>query len=1492
MSDTESTAAPELSPVKRALLEIRELRAKLAETEVREREPIAIIGTGLRFPGGAQTPDSYWDLLANGVDAITEIPPERWSAEEFYDPEPDRPGTMSTRWGGFIDHVDRFDHEFFNISPREAETLDPQQRLLLEVTWEALEHANVPVDSLFGRRAGVFVGIANSDYMRMMLTDRADIDTYTVTGSALSIAAGRLAYVLGVEGPTMSIDTACSSSLVAVHLAARSLRARECDLALAGGVNLILSPDLTISFSRARMMAPDGRCKAFDASADGYVRSEGCAMIALKRLSDAVADGDRVLAVIRGSAINQDGRSGGLTAPNGPSQEAVVRDALAMAGVDPLDVSYVETHGTGTLLGDPIEAGALGATLCRGRDEDRPLMIGSVKTNIGHTESAAGVAGLIKVVLMMQHGRVPPHLHLKELNPFVTGDGHALTVPTDGVDWDPPSGRIAGVSSFGLSGTNAHLIIGEAPSPDLGNVDVAAGADTERPAIITVSARSEDALHELAARYAALLDADHGPSLPDVAAASQLGRSHLPRRLAVVARDRTTAAAHLRRLDDDQVGAASPDEVRDAGFLADGLVAGGTLGSGIAFVYTGHGSHHARAGQQLYRTEPSFADAIDHCAEFLDPRLDVGLHDLLFSDDIAPTIRADMAYAQPALFCLQYGLTALWASYGVRPTFVAGHSAGEYAAAVEAGVLPLDAGLELIAARGRLMSSLADDGEMVALFVDEATAAEAVSTLRDDVSIAAVNGPDTTVISGRSAAVADVIERLALDADQYRHLDVSIAAHSPLVDPIVAELGAVVAGVTLSRPELILVSSMTGNVIDREITEVGYWRRHLREPVRFADVFTTLRDAGCSTFVEIGPHPTLLALGRRGWPDGSATWVPSLRREDTDEIDAFARSVATLYAGGADLDWTDGRHAAGPNAGGRALADLPTYPWQRTPHWFRSKAAGRRALSTPRWEAAVAAAEFQAQHVPLGLDVARAPDQFNALTELALASMAEALRRLGYFVTGGERHTIEEIAADPVVDATFVDRISRWLDHLVDAGFLDRAGQSYTSVEPLPRADIVDAADAIRELFSGSEPLLDYVARCGDRLADVVRGRETALSTLFPEGSYETVDFLYGGWKVPQYFNDIVRAATANVAASRAGAALRVLEIGAGTGGTSARVLPALCGGSVSYDFTDVSDFFLTRAAERFAEFDFVRYAILDIEVPPADQSFQPGSYDLVIAANVLHATKNLDVTLSHVKDLLAPGGVLLAYEGTEHPPWFDMSTGLIEGWQRFEDDWRVDVPLVRPEVWSNALTAAGFSDVRAFPADDAPTRSLLHHVIAARAAGDESDGPLAVGADEIGHQDVIDVEDAPSTDGVDAAEVHAALAAALPDERHDVMVGVVRAAVASVLRIGDPARLRRDQPLLELGFDSLMAVELRDVLRRGLALDRKLPATLVFDHPTVAAIANYLLTLLDSGDGAEVEEPIDSPASSEPDRNGVIDTMSEDEAEALLLQKLTELEP
>ena len=529
-----------MSPIKRALMEIRELRAKVAALEGVRAEPIAIVGVGLRFPGGVRDLESFEKLLFAGVDAISEIPADRWSTATLYDADPDAPGRLITRHGGFLDDVDAFDADFFGVSPREAESMDPQQRLVLEVAWEGLENAGVSPTSLSETRAGVYLGAANNDYGRALFSDPNSIDVYHSTGNAYSVLAGRISYFLGLRGPSMAVDTACSSSLTALHLACQGLRLGECDLALAGGVNLILTPEMNINFTKARMMAPDGRCKVFDAAADGYVRSEGCGVVVLRKLSDALAKGDRTIAVIRGSAVNQDGRSNGLTAPNGPSQESVIRDALAAAKIEPECVGYVESHGTGTPLGDPIEIGALGAALCARRPADRPLVVGALKSNFGHTESAAGVAGVLKAAIALRRGEIPPNLHFRSGSPHIDWS-RPILVPTGVTPFPAVDGRrIAGVSSFGFSGTNVHVVM-EAPPPT-----PAPEAAPERPAhLLALSARSEPALRDLAALYRKRL-AD-GEAVADLCHTANVGRSHFAHRLAVIGRDAKKSGRRARR---------------------------------------------------------------------------------------------------------------------------------------------------------------------------------------------------------------------------------------------------------------------------------------------------------------------------------------------------------------------------------------------------------------------------------------------------------------------------------------------------------------------------------------------------------------------------------------------------------------------------------------------------------------------------------------------------------------------------------------------------------------------------------------------------------------------------------------------------------------------------------------------------------------------------------------------------------------------------------
>jgi acyl transferase domain-containing protein/acyl carrier protein len=920
-----------LSPKRLALLAM-ELNTKLRRLEQRSAEPIAVTGIGCRLPGGANDPDSYWRLLIEGRDAIGEVPSGRWDIDAYYDPDPEAPGKMSTRYGGFLEEIEQFDPAFFGISPREAAGMDPQQRILLEVSWEALENAAQNPDALAGSPTGVFLGLCNNDYFLMQFEGgRSSLDAYVATGNAHSVASGRISYIMGLQGPSVSVDTGCSASLVAVHLACQSLRAGECRMALAGGVNLILMPDTTIVLSKAHMMSPGGRCKSFDASADGFVRSEGCGIVVLKRLSDAQADGSRILAVIRGTASNQDGRSNGLTAPNGPSQVAVIRQALTNAGLQAVDIDFLEAHGTGTPLGDPIEARSLADVFGQGRSSEYPLHVGSVKSNLGHAESAAGIAGLIKVVLAMEHEQIPPNLHLEKLNPHIDWSGLAIGVPTEATSWNRERGsRAAGVSSFGFSGTNAHVILSDAPI--LENVSDSPtkngpGMDKRPPLqLLPLSARSEQALSQLTGRYLQIFETKPDLDFADVCYTAGMGRSHFEYRLAVVAADLSEAKKRLRQFQQGE----KHSKIRSRRAISSASPA-------VVFMFTGQGSQYAGMGHELFDTEPVFRRELEKCAEILKPLLDKPVLELLFGElrnSHSLHLLDQTEYTQPALFALEYALAAMWRSWGVEPSAVLGHSVGEYVAACIAGVFSLEDGLRLVVERGRLIATLPAGGTMAAAFADESRVAAAIQAEGTKTAIACVNGAANVVISGESAGVEAVLVRLRDEGIKSRRLVVSHAFHSPLMDPILDAFLCLAAKVQYSEPRIAIVSNVTGQMASPGLMATPeYWSRHIRQPVRFADSIQVLRQDGRSIFLEIGPHPVLDGMARMIAPEDEAVWVSSLKRAEGN-WNSLLESVSTLYLHGVELEWTE-LHAS---CHGKRIA-LPTYPFQRGRHWLDRKNA-------------------------------------------------------------------------------------------------------------------------------------------------------------------------------------------------------------------------------------------------------------------------------------------------------------------------------------------------------------------------------------------------------------------------------------------------------------------------------------------------------------------------------------------------------------------------
>jgi acyl transferase domain-containing protein/surfactin synthase thioesterase subunit/acyl carrier protein len=878
-------------------------------------ERIAMIGVGCRFPG-AESPDEFWQMLQDGVDAVTEVPGDRWDVDAFYDPQSGKPGKMNTRWGGFLRQIDRFDSQFFGIAPREAVYMDPQQRLLLEVAWEALEHAGQVPEELARSQTGVFIGISSNDYQQVLKGNgnTSDINAYLGTGNAFSIAANRLSYFFDFRGPSLAIDTACSSSLVAIHLACQSLRSGESDLALAGGVNLLLRPEVTMIFSQAHMMAPDGRCKTFDARANGYVRAEGCGAIVLKRLTDAIRDGDRILATIRGSATNQDGRSNGITAPNGPAQEAVLRRALAAANVAPADISYVELHGTGTSLGDPIEAEALGHVLAQDRTLEHRCAVGSVKTNIGHLEAAAGIAGIIKVALALQHRQIPASLHFQTPNPYIPLDKLPLKVQTALEPWLGES-RLAGVSSFGFGGTNAHVVLEAAPDP--------LAAPHPHPdqtcSLLPLSAKTSEALQSLAQSYQTFLaqaEPEKIPALRDLCYGASVQRSHHDHRLSLVFRDLPELRLHLDKF--------------SRGELPERAAAGqrkGNRKAKLAFVFPGQGPQWWAMGRELWQQEPVFCEVLKQCDDLLCSYVRWSLvEELLAAEDQSRLNETDIA--QPALFALQIALVALWRSWGIEPTAVVGHSLGEVSAAHVAGVLSLAEAIQVVYHRSRLMQQGTGHGKMAAVELSPSEATSWIAPYGERLAIAAINSPTSVVLSGETTALEEVLTLLQQRNIFVKLLPVNYAFHSSQMEPFQSELVEVLQDLAPQPNAIRLLSTVTGQSIQGDALDGNHWGRNIREPVRFAEAIAQLIAEKYTLFLEISPHPILAGYISQCLRDSEqeGTVLPSLRRQ-TEERGTMLSSLGALYTRGYPVDW----RKCYPQ-GGRCVT-LPTYPWQRSRYW-------------------------------------------------------------------------------------------------------------------------------------------------------------------------------------------------------------------------------------------------------------------------------------------------------------------------------------------------------------------------------------------------------------------------------------------------------------------------------------------------------------------------------------------------------------------------------
>ena len=878
--------------------------------------PIAIVGVGLRFPGGCNDLNSFWELLSKGEHAIQEVPIQRWDIDQYFSPYPGVKSKMYARHGGFLSGVDGFDPDFFGISPREAMSLDPQQRMLLEVSWEALENAGLVSSIHKDTTTGIFIGIGQNEYAQSLAQQGDEhIDVYAGTGNGTCFSAGRISHILGTKGPSIAIDTACSSSLVSTHLACQSLRHGECDVALSGGVQLIISPNTQIFLSQAKALSPTGKCHTFSEEADGYVRGEGCGIIVLKRLKDAQEQGDSILGVIKGSAVNHDGKSSGLTVPNGKAQMEVIENALKNAGAKSSEISYVEAHGTGTPLGDPVEIEAIAKVMDAEEQRDRPLYVGSVKTNLGHLEAAAGIAGLIKVIAAFQNQQIPQHLNFTTPNTHINWDKLDIEIPQGLTPWqDTQSKRIAGISSFGLSGTNAHVILEEAePLPS-------SHEGPNRPMhLLTLSAKDNNGLRQQAENYLRFLDQNDGISLADLAYTANVGRAHFPHRLALRFDKK---ADLLEGLKDFTSGASSSH------WQASGIPARSQ--SKVAFLFTGQGSQYPGMCRDLYEGQPVFRQAMDQCAQLLEGELDIPLLEVLYGSE--NTYIDQTGYAQPAIFSVGYSLAILWRSWGVEPSVLIGHSIGEYTAACIAGVMGLSTALRLVAARGRLMQSLPSGGKMYAVMTTEDRVLKDLSGHEDKVSIAAINSPTNVVVSGAGEVLDTLVSGWSSEGITGQALNVSHAFHSPLMAEILPKFRDLCSKESFGpgNEGMEVISTVTGKPVTNEMSDPAYWEGNIISPVLYHQGLTEVLSTSCTAHIEMGGHPVLTTMGRGVAGKDGGLWLPSVRRKRSD-WEVLLSSLSSLYTNGAEVDW----QGFDRNYSRKKLTNLPAYPFQKQSYWVR-----------------------------------------------------------------------------------------------------------------------------------------------------------------------------------------------------------------------------------------------------------------------------------------------------------------------------------------------------------------------------------------------------------------------------------------------------------------------------------------------------------------------------------------------------------------------------
>ncbi len=1504
--------------------------------------PIAVVGIGCRFPGGVTDVASFWRLLVEGRDAIEEIPPDRIDLARFHDERPATPGRIMTRWGGFLRGIEAFDAAFFGISPREAERLDPAQRLVLETAWEGLEDAGIDATRLDGSDTGVFVGQWLSDFEGRLFADPEAVDFYMTTGSGRYATSGRLSYLLGLRGPSLTLDTACSSSLVAVHLAVRSLRAGECSLALAGGVNVILQPHISIAYSQSRMMAPDGRCKFGDARGDGYVRSEGAGMVVLKPLAAALADGDRIYALIRGSAVNNDGRSSGsMGTPSRDGQEALLRAAYADAQTDPAELGYVEAHGTGTRAGDPVELDALARVLREGRAAASRTRVGSVKTNIGHTEGAAGVAGLIKVALALHHGRIPASLHCREPSPAVNWDAAPFELARDAAAW-AAGPRLAGVSAFGIAGTNAHVVLAGAPAP---LVQTPTASLPPRPALLPLSARSREALTALAQAYAERLAGAGRAQLDALCWAAATRRAALPQRAVFIADDAESLRAQLLAF---AAGEAAP---------AEGTVHAAPAQAPV-FVVPGQGGQWVGMARGLMAREPVFRAALEACDEAARPWLAASLVEQLQLDAGHPDHRMDrIELIQPALVALAIAGARWLESLGIEASALVGHSMGEVGAAHLAGVLDLDQAMRIICRRSALMGG-ARGGAMAMVDLAMTEAQRCLAGREALLSVAVSNSPRSCVVSGDRAALNDWMAELERDGVFCRLVKVDVASHSPQMEGPAAALVAELADLAPSAANRPLHSTVLARSVDGAELDAAYWGCNLRQPVRFADTAAALIDSGASSFVELGPHP-VLAPALQQTAQALAREVATLvlgRRGEPEQHNALA-VVAGLWAAGHAIDWTRVLPAAD------TPVDLPLYPWQRERHWVAQASIAAAARQGAPAAAPIPAGQQEwlntLQWLPVDHGAGRAPSSSSGAWLIAADDQgaAQALKQAfeaagqaariaapGALATalaeGGLAGVVLMPADQPGAAHAPVAALQAMLREPGCAGArLWLATTGAQAVEGQPRARVaVHAgaawgagrvlADEHPDRWGGMldlDPLADAAARAEALVRHVLSGTDEPQAAyragrgyalrLLPMGDAAAQPVpppwrAEGAWLVTGGLGEVGLRVAAGMLA---GGARRLVLMGrhglpprrqwrdAGLDARSAGRIAAVLALEAA------------GAAVHVLEADLADAADTERALREYDEAAWPPIRGVVHAAGVLESQLALQADADGFERVLAPKleGALTLERLLPRLDAFVLFSSIIgvlgvagtaayaaanAGLDALAADRRArGLPALSIQwgAWEGLGMLGGSAGaahmeglralgVRGFAADDGVR---LFNALAGRDNASLAVMAMDWPAFRAAHRHhalalVRGCFDAgPAGDG--GVPLSQRLAALEPAERRALLEPVVRQAVGAVLKLA-PARIDARQALGAMGLGSLLAMELRNRLEA--ALGQPLSATLAWNYPSVEALVGFL-----AGLGAAAAPAMPAAAEAPPEPAAALadlDSISDDEAARLLRRR------